>query len=135
MAEQHARPELKNYDAQATTVYVRAELDAWLETLADSIHSLDALDNGTLPPEQAVFAQHAKDTLAALEDGSKVIDKLLYELGSYIARLEWQRESSRQAFEAGWEASYKDIIAELSDRQYQQLREALKLLGGDRWRV
>ncbi len=114
-------PESEKFDSSSTAMLVRAELDDWLAALAEAQKRIAAL------AEQG----DTKESLAALSEQSKKIDWLLYEMASYITRLELQRQTSRAAFTAGYEARYKDIIAQLSSREYEELRRSLHRTEGE----
>lgn len=46
-------------------------------------------------------------------------------MASYVSRLEYQRESSRQMFEAGWQALYTDITALAVGKSFEQMHDML----------
>ncbi len=119
------------YDPDSTVMLVRASLDDWLAALSAAQQQVSALANQALPAEQADSASQAKTSLTTLTDQSKKIDWLMHVMASYITRLEQQRQSSKTAFTTGYEARYKDILAQLSSSEYAELRAALKRTDGE----
>jgi len=71
------------------------------------------------------------DLAIAYETVGNIRDRLI-ELIRLVERMVAQRQSTADAFEAGYEARYIDLIAQLSGPEYAALRHALvKLVDGD----
>jgi len=92
-------------------------LAGWLEVITDDLKS------GSEAPEETVERTYRQMTLA-----KRATDQLgnhLSELLSLTRQLLAQRRSAQEAFEAGWNGRFYDILSKLSDAERDQLREAL----------
>ncbi len=95
-----------------------------LMALAEKIEALDA----ALPPEQQAVAKQLKAELQAVQGDRKLLLALVRELAHYNFKLTAQRQTARQAFEAGWEARYEDILSQLHPEDHRMLRWILEHL-------
>lgn len=125
------RRELENYNSQPTAAYVHDRLTEWVKLLRDTVQVSEALDPTTLPAEQAEAVKHAKELLSTLSAESIAINTLMSDMASYVSRLEYQRESSRKMFEAGWQALYTDMQALFVGKSYEQVRQILARIEHD----
>ena len=123
--------ELANYDSEPTAAYVAARLAEWMRLLQNTVDAAAVLNPESLPPDQVEAVQQAKVALAMLDAESTKFNTLIREMASYVSRMEYQRESSRKAFEAGWKARYTDIMAQLAGKTYEQVRDALSRIEHD----
>ncbi len=95
-----------------------------LLALAERIEALDM----ALPPEQQALAEPLKAELHAVQGDMKLLLALVRELAHYNIKLTAQRQTARQAFEAGWEARYQDILSQLHPEDHRMLRWILEHL-------
>ena len=95
-----------------------------LLALAERIEALDA----TLAPEQQALAEQIKAELHAVQGDTKLLLTLVRELAHYNIKLTAQRQTARQAFEAGWDARYQDILSQLHPEDHRMLRWILEYL-------
>ncbi len=117
--------ELDDSDGTVSLDFVRDALVVWLGTLEKAIERVDALSDQQLPPEIAEHVTQAQQALATLNGDAGFMDWLLHDAIHYMELLETQHKSLRESFNAGWQAQYNAIVAQLSAVEHAQLREAL----------
>ncbi len=100
---------------------------AHLLALTEGVANVDA----SIPPEQQALAQQIKSELAALQGSTKLLTALLRELAAYNIKLTQQRQSARTAFNAGWQARYKDILSQLHPVDHRMLRWVIEHIDDD----
>lgn len=91
---------------------------AHLLTLTEDIAAVDS----ALPPEHQALAQRLHDEVQALQGNTTLLLALVRELVAYNLKLTAQRQSARQAYEAGWEARLQDILSQMHPADDQMLR-------------
>jgi hypothetical protein len=106
------------------------EIGKFIFHLLATIQDMDELDQ-TLTPEQQQLAQTVKDDLIALDNSAKYVTKLLFEMGDLIKLLVFQRQSTKEAFLAGWEGFYRDLLSHLNAEERAQLQPILDGIIGD----
>jgi len=92
-------------------------LASWLDVIIDDLKS------GSEAPEEAVDRMHLQLTQA--KRSTLQLGDHLTELLSLTRQLLAQRRSAQEAFEAGWNGRFYDILSNLTDAERDQLRKAL----------
>ena len=98
-----------------------------LNSALDHLDELPDLSDAIMEAPQAAneaVEQTRGDLEIARESVLNIRDRLI-ELARLIERLVAQRQSAAEAYEAGYEARYVDLIAQLSSAEYFALRQAL----------
>ena len=102
-----------------------------LNSALDHLDTLPDLSDAILEAPQVAneaVEQTRGDLEIARESVLNIRDRLI-ELARLIERLVAQRQSAAEAYEAGYEERYVDLIAQLSSAEYFALRQALADLG------
>jgi hypothetical protein len=85
----------------------------------------------TLTPEKKQLAAVVKDNLFDLNDNAKGLATLVTESGQFVRVLLHQRQTSREAFLAGWNGFYRDLLAQLSAEDRDALLPILNGIMGE----
>lgn len=114
-------------DPQAVFTRTDAEFRtfaAHLSALAAGIAEVDT----AMPPEQRELAQRLQNALREVQGSTKLLLALTRELATYNVKLTEQRQSARDAFNAGWQARYQDILSQLHPADQRMLRWVIEYL-------
>ena len=114
-------------DPSAVNLRLNDELRVYIVHLRALVEGIEALDS-VLKPDNAFVAEQLKAEVHALAGSSKLLLSLLHELRTYNEYLREQRQSARQAFEAGYEARYTDLLTQLHPSDRKALEWVVKLL-------
>jgi hypothetical protein len=98
-----------------------AKLNHFMRHLYTAITQLNDLAL-TLTPEQKQIADQVRESLFDLNDSAKTFAPTITEMGQVLRTLLHQRQTSKEAFMAGWHGLYRDMLAQLSpeDRDFWQ---------------
>jgi hypothetical protein len=108
-----------------------AEMSQFLASLFAAIIEMDKLD-ATLTEDQQEMAARVKENLINLNGNAKFFIALLTEMGQAMRALLRQRQSSKEAFLAGWQGFYRDLAAHLTADQRAELLPIMDgILGED----
>src|SRR5258706_6129609 len=89
-----------------------------LSVLAEGIETV----NAALPPEQQTLAEKLRIELRAVQGDNKLLLAFVRELAAYNVQLTEQRQSARDAYNAGWRDRYEDILSQLHPADQRMLR-------------
>ena len=114
-------------DPSAVNLRTDEELRTFVVHLHALFEGIEGLDK-SLKPENAFVADQLKAEIRALAGSSKLLLALLHELRTYNDYLREQRQSARQAFEAGYDARLTDILTKLHPSDRKALEWVVKFL-------
>jgi hypothetical protein len=108
-------------DPKAVTARTDEQFRAFLDHLLALAAGVAAVDDA-LPPEQKALAESLRHKLRAVQDHSALLSALVRELTTYHEGLHRQRQSARDAYNAGWKDCYEDILSQLHPADQRMLR-------------
>lgn len=123
LPEQFNKPEQLPYEPTSK------ELGAWLAYLMAAIIHMDELDQ-TLTDEQREAGQKLKNDLSNLHQRTKSILMHTVQTHETLDLVRVQRQSVRQAFDAGWWGFHRDLLARLTPEQRAELEPILNSFAG-----
>jgi hypothetical protein len=105
------------------------ELGRLLFHVFAAVQDMEAL-NITLTPEQAELVQQLKEDLSALDGSAHQLGDLIFEMGDFIKLLMRQRQSTKEAFLAGWDGFKQDLLSHLNKDERAKLKPILDGISG-----
>lgn len=107
-----------------------AEFRTFVGHLLALTAGLDALDDGLSPDQRALVGQ-LRDELGAAQSNTRMLVALVRELAGYNLKLTAQRQSARNAYNAGWDARYADLLSRLHPEDHDMLRWIVEHIAAD----
>jgi hypothetical protein len=108
-------------DPKAALVRTNEQLEAFmsvLETLGVGVQTASI----ALSPQHKALADDLRDALRDVNGKTDMLLALLREMATYCVQVMKQRQSTRDAYNAGWRDRYEDILSQLHPADQQMLR-------------
>ena len=117
-------------DPKSATTRTDDQISTFASHMLDLTQGIEALALA-LPPEQRDQVDQVRIALTCVQGDSAFLAALMRELAAYNAQLIDQRQSSRDAYNRGWDESRKDILSRLHPADHQMLTWILQHLDAE----